>query len=83
VKDLEPVPHRTLKVLMHMPTVFLGMAAVMGGVYWVIERRQKLMNETGDPESLTQQNDDAPEDSSSSEPGSSGSGHNSNGEKEG
>ena len=45
VSDPEPVPHRTLKVLMHMPTVFVGMAAIMGGVYWVIERRQKLMTE--------------------------------------
>ena len=49
--DREPVPHRTLKVLMHMPTVFVGMAAVMGGVYWVIERRQKLMGTAEDAKS--------------------------------
>jgi formate dehydrogenase iron-sulfur subunit len=39
----EPMPHRTTKILHQMPTVFVGMAAVMGGVHWVIRRRQALM----------------------------------------
>jgi formate dehydrogenase iron-sulfur subunit len=40
-----PMPQRTFKILRHMPTVFVEMAAVMGGVYWIIERREKLANE--------------------------------------
>jgi len=32
-------------VLHHMPTVFVEMAVVMGGIYWVIERREKLAAE--------------------------------------
>jgi formate dehydrogenase iron-sulfur subunit len=42
IEDATPLPARTFKVLRHMPKVFAGMAAIMGGVYWVIERRQKL-----------------------------------------
>lgn len=40
-----PMPVRTTKILHQMPTVFVGMAAVMGGVHWIIQRRQKLMQE--------------------------------------
>jgi formate dehydrogenase iron-sulfur subunit len=40
-----PMPQRTFKVLHHMPTVFVEMAVVMGGIYWVIERREKLAHE--------------------------------------
>ena len=40
-----PMPQRTFKVLHHMPTVFVSMAATMGGVYWIIERREKLAHE--------------------------------------
>jgi Fe-S-cluster-containing dehydrogenase component len=40
-----PMPQRTFKVLHHMPAVFVEMAAVMGGIYWVIERREKLAHE--------------------------------------
>jgi formate dehydrogenase iron-sulfur subunit len=43
IADETPMPSRTFKVLKHMPTVFFGMAAVMGGIWWIIERRQKLM----------------------------------------
>jgi formate dehydrogenase iron-sulfur subunit len=43
ITDLEPVPHRTTKILHQMPLVFTGMAVVMGGVYWVIKRRQQNM----------------------------------------
>ena len=45
ITDPTPMPHRTFKVLRHMPSVFFGMAAVMGGVWWIVGRRQKLMNE--------------------------------------
>jgi formate dehydrogenase iron-sulfur subunit len=46
VADDTPMPGRTFKVLRHMPGVFLGMAALMGGTYWIIERRQRLGAET-------------------------------------
>jgi formate dehydrogenase iron-sulfur subunit len=45
ISDETPVPWRTFEILHRMPTVFLGMAAAMGGIYWVIERRQKLAYE--------------------------------------
>jgi formate dehydrogenase iron-sulfur subunit len=54
ITDSTPMPKRTFKVLRHMPTVFAGMAVAMGGIYWVIERRQKMnsikneTNNTGD-----------------------------------
>ena len=44
-RDETPMPYRTFKVLHHMPTVFVQMAVVMGGIYWVIERREKLAAE--------------------------------------
>ncbi len=43
VIDPEPIPHRTTKILHQMPSVFTGMALLMGGIYWVIKRRQKNM----------------------------------------
>ena len=45
VRDETPMPERTFKVLHHMPTVFVQMAVVMGGIYWVIERRERLASE--------------------------------------
>jgi formate dehydrogenase iron-sulfur subunit len=45
VRDERPMPERTFKVLHHMPAVFVEMAVVMGGIYWVIERREKLAAE--------------------------------------
>jgi formate dehydrogenase iron-sulfur subunit len=42
VVDPEPVPHRTTKILHQTPLIFSGMAALMGGVYWVIKRRQQM-----------------------------------------
>jgi formate dehydrogenase iron-sulfur subunit len=45
VLDETPMPHRTFKVLQHMPTVFVQMAVVMGGLFWVIERRERLASE--------------------------------------
>lgn len=43
VIDPEPVPHRTTKILHKTPLIFSGMALLMGGVYWVIKRRQQMM----------------------------------------
>jgi formate dehydrogenase iron-sulfur subunit len=45
ISDETPMPKRTFKILHHMPAVFVEMAAVMGGIYWVIERREKLAHE--------------------------------------
>jgi len=45
ISDETPMPHRTFKVLQHMPTVFVQMAVVMGGIFWVIERRERLASE--------------------------------------
>jgi hypothetical protein len=45
VWDETPMPHRTFKVLHHMPAVFINMALVMGGLFWVIERRERLASE--------------------------------------
>ncbi len=46
VSDSTPMPERTFKVLGKMPSVFVGMAAAMGGIYWVVERRRKLAEKT-------------------------------------
>lgn len=42
VADNTPMPDRTFKVLQHMLSVFAGMALAMGGLHWIINRRQKL-----------------------------------------
>jgi formate dehydrogenase iron-sulfur subunit len=47
IDDETPMPQRTFKVLRHMPTVFVGMAAAMGGIYWVIERRRRMAGGEG------------------------------------
>jgi len=39
----EPIPHRTTKILHQMPLAFFGMAVLMGGIHWVIKRRQQNM----------------------------------------
>jgi len=57
VSDETPMPHRTFKVLHHMPTVFVNMALVMGGLFWVIERRERLASERA--EQAQQEADDA------------------------
>ncbi len=49
VTDETPVPARTFAVLRHMPSVFVGMSLLMGGTYWIIERRQKLSGGEGAP----------------------------------
>jgi formate dehydrogenase iron-sulfur subunit len=43
VTDTAPMPQRTTKILHQMPLVFCGMAGLMGGIYWVIRRRQQNM----------------------------------------
>jgi formate dehydrogenase iron-sulfur subunit len=72
VTDETPMPERTFKVLRHMPTVFVEMAVVMGGIYWVVERREKLARERaeqagaeaeGPPEGDDSGGEDEPKDS--------------------
>ncbi len=43
ITDPDPIPHRTTKILHQMPSVFTGMAVLMGGLCWVIKRRQQNM----------------------------------------
>lgn len=43
ISDVAPMPHRTTKILHQMPLAFVGMAGVMSGVHWIVQRRQKLM----------------------------------------
>ncbi len=44
VADFDPIPHRTTKILHKMPHVFVAMAVLMGGIHWIIGRRQKFMS---------------------------------------
>ncbi|GAB4351740.1 MAG: 4Fe-4S dicluster domain-containing protein [Candidatus Abyssubacteria bacterium] len=47
--DKEPLPHKTWVFLNKVPGVFIGVGAMMYGVYWIIDRRMKLQAEaTGD-----------------------------------
>jgi formate dehydrogenase iron-sulfur subunit len=53
VLDTNPLPHRTTKILHQMPFVFVLMAGAMGGINWVIRRRQRIAAEAagdGQPE---------------------------------
>ncbi len=43
ITDPTPVPERTTKILHQMPFAFSGMTFLMGGLYWVIKRRQENM----------------------------------------
>ena len=45
VTDERPLPQRTTRILHQMPLAFVGMAGVMGGLFWVIQRRERLMSE--------------------------------------
>ncbi len=38
----EPLPKLTWNALSKVPAEFLGMGALMGGIYWIIERRRRL-----------------------------------------
>jgi formate dehydrogenase iron-sulfur subunit len=44
VTDTDPMPHRTTKILHQMPIVFVGMAGAMGGLFWFMKRRNKVMS---------------------------------------
>lgn len=44
IVDTQPMPQRTFKILHQMPLVFVGMAVAMGGIHFVVKRRQDLMN---------------------------------------
>ncbi len=46
-KDLgtQPLPHFTWKILNKMPSVFLGIGGLMAGVYWLYERKNKILME--------------------------------------
>ena len=46
IRDTAPMPHRTTKILHQMPLVFVLMAGTMGGINWIVERRQKLAAES-------------------------------------
>jgi formate dehydrogenase iron-sulfur subunit len=58
ITDTTPMPYRTFKVLHNMPAVFGGMAALTGGIYWIVERRQKLAPKS---ETADAKNEDSPE----------------------
>jgi len=59
IRDTAPMPHRTTKILHQMPFVFVLMAGAMGGVNWVIRRRQQIAAEAHRPndESSAQDSD--------------------------
>jgi formate dehydrogenase iron-sulfur subunit len=42
ISDTAPMPHRTTKILHQMPLVFGLMAGAMGGINWIVRRRQLL-----------------------------------------
>jgi formate dehydrogenase iron-sulfur subunit len=43
--DEKPLPLRTQAFLNTVPGVFVGVGAVMGSVYWVVDRRMRLQKE--------------------------------------
>jgi len=47
ITESAAMPHRTTKILHQMPLVFCAMAGLMGGISWIVKRRQMLM---ADPE---------------------------------
>ena len=51
IVETAAMPHRTTKILHQMPFVFVLMAGAMGGVNWVIARRQKIAAEANDQDS--------------------------------
>jgi len=53
IETEEALPHRTTKILHQMPAVFVGMATVMGGLHWIVKRRQLLMAQQGDDSGST------------------------------
>jgi len=45
----DPLPVRTLPAMMAVPPVFVGMGVLMAGLYWVIERRNRLRSDNSEP----------------------------------
>jgi len=58
-KDLgeTPLPHYTWVILNKMPAVFVGVGALMGGIWWVIERRDRLQREAAEEEGKSEEDD--------------------------
>ncbi len=50
----EPLPQKTWAALWPVPFEFLGMGALMGGIYWVIERRRRLASIPADAHEQTE-----------------------------
>jgi len=57
--DDEPMPERTKLAMNAVPFTFVGVAAAMAGVNWIIGRRMKLQQESGPPESPAKEDGDA------------------------
>ena len=45
--DDRPLPDMTWAALKAVPFEFIGMGAIMGGIYWIIERRRRLALDAG------------------------------------
>lgn len=52
------LPGLTVTAMGAVPPVFVGMGAVMGGLYWIIERRMKLAAKPEQPKSQRDADDD-------------------------
>lgn len=61
-----PLPLRTLPAMMAVPPVFVGMGVLVGGLWWVIERRNRLRQEAR--EEAAGQGDPTPEPEDPSSP---------------
>lgn len=53
------LPETTWQALKVVPSLFLGVGTVMGGVYWIIERRMRLQKERLAETRLSDENDTA------------------------
>jgi formate dehydrogenase iron-sulfur subunit len=71
--DERPMPSRTATAMSAVPPVFVGMGAVMTGIYWIIERRMRLERDKAAANGTPPKAGHAP----------SGHGHNSSDGKEG
>jgi formate dehydrogenase iron-sulfur subunit len=49
IRDTAPMPHRTTKILHQMPLVFVLMGGAMGGINWIVRRRQMMSAEADQP----------------------------------
>jgi formate dehydrogenase iron-sulfur subunit len=55
-----PLPERTRFAMAAVPPAFVGMGIVMGSLYWIIERRNRLARERGEPGPEAQPEGSAP-----------------------